>query len=61
MRRTPVGLLSAIAALLVAATPDDDGLDLVPLFDGRSPAGGLQGENGRFEWRALRIKEFPAR
>lgn len=21
---------------------------------------GLQGENGRFEWRALRIKEFPA-
>ncbi len=22
---------------------------------------GLQGEHGRFEWRALRIKEFPAR
>ena len=22
---------------------------------------GLQGENGQFEWRALRIKEFPAR
>lgn len=37
---------------------------LVTVSDAISLPGGylgLQGENGHFEWRALRIKEFPAR